>query len=81
MLGSSTRSGDAIGAVLEDWNEEEIEELSPMETTLPWPDHEGALVPVRLRVHLTEIGTLELWCVARDGTQRWRLEFGVRAPS
>ena len=26
----------------------------------------------------TEIGTLELWCVAKDGNNRWRLEFNVR---
>jgi len=53
--------------------------MAPLVTTLPWPAHEGTTVPVRLHVHLTEIGTLELWCVARDGSQRWKLEFGVRA--
>jgi len=26
----------------------------------------------------TEIGTLEIYCVARDGNNRWRLEFNVR---
>ncbi len=26
----------------------------------------------------TEIGTLELYCVARDGNNRWRLEFNIR---
>jgi hypothetical protein len=65
--------------VLEHWDEGEIEELSPVVTALPWPEHEGTVVPVRLHVHLTEIGTLELWCVARDGARRWKLEFGVRA--
>ncbi len=79
MLGSSTRTGDALGTVLEAWDAGDLEELSPMETTLEWPDHEGALVPVRLSVHLTEIGTLELWCSTRDDSQRWKLEFGVRA--
>jgi len=78
MLGSTSREGDVIGTELERWNGE-LEELAPLVTTLPWPDHEGTIVPVRLHVHLTEIGTLEIWCVARDGGQRWRLEFGVRA--
>jgi hypothetical protein len=77
MLGSSSREDDAIGVVLEEWGQE-VEELAPVETMLPWPEHEGAVVPVRLRIHLTEIGTLELWCVARDGKRRWKLEFGVR---
>jgi hypothetical protein len=77
MLGSSSRDDDALGTVLEDWGDE-VEELAPLVTTLEWADHDGTLVPVRLRVHLTEIGTLELWCVARDGTRRWKLEWGVR---
>ncbi len=77
MLGSTSREGDALGAELERWTGE-LEELAPLVTTLPWPGHEGTLVPVRLHVHLTEIGTLEIWCVARDGEGRWRLEFGVR---
>ena len=77
MLGSSSREDDALGTVLEFWGDE-VEELTPLTTTLTWPDHDGTLVPVRLRVHLTEIGTLEVWCVARDGQRRWKLEFGVR---
>ncbi len=76
MLGSSSREEDRLGTVLDFWGDE-VEELAPLVTTLEWPDHDGTLVPVRLRVHLTEIGTLELWCVARDG-RRWKLEFGVR---
>ena len=76
MLGSSSREEDRLGTVLEVWGDE-VEELAPLVTTLEWPDHDGTIVPVRLRVHLTEIGTLELWCVARDG-RRWKLEFGVR---
>ena len=31
-----------------------------------------------LAARSTEIGTLELWCVAREGSNRWRLEFNVR---
>ena len=38
----------------------------------------GQLVPVRLEAHVTEVGTLELWCVARDGKGRWKLEYSVR---
>ena len=35
-------------------------------------------VPVTLAARCTEIGTLELFCVAKDGNNRWRLEFNVR---
>jgi hypothetical protein len=34
-------------------------------------------VPVRLRAHVTEIGTLELECVERGGTA-WKLEWNLR---
>jgi molecular chaperone DnaK (HSP70) len=37
-----------------------------------------ASVPVHLRATLTELGTLELWCVANVGEERWRLEFELR---
>ena len=33
---------------------------------------------MRLRAALTEIGTLELFCVAEDRDARWKLEFGLR---
>src|SRR5262249_61379173 len=35
-------------------------------------------VPVTLSARCTEIGTLELFCVAKEGDNRWRLEFNVR---
>ena len=31
-----------------------------------------------LKSRVTEIGTLELWCVERDGGRRWKLEYNVR---
>ena len=35
-------------------------------------------VRVTLAARCTEIGTLELFCVGKDGNNRWRLEFNVR---
>jgi hypothetical protein len=35
------------------------------------------VVPVRLRAHVTEIGTLEMECVERGG-KAWRLEWNLR---
>jgi molecular chaperone DnaK (HSP70) len=79
FLGSTARRGDAVGAMIDDW-EGQIEELSPMETTLESPGSDGRTVPVHLQCKFTEIGTLEIWCLARDGKQRWKLEFNVREP-
>jgi molecular chaperone DnaK (HSP70) len=43
------------------------------------PTHAGAAVPVKLESRVTELGILELWCVSRDGSRRWKLEYEVRA--
>jgi hypothetical protein len=77
FLGSNVRRGDTVGTVVEEW-EGQIEELSPMTTTLEAPGKEGRTVPVHLHSKVTEVGTLELWCFGRDKDQRWKLEFNVR---
>lgn len=77
FLGSTTRREDQLGQLLEEPGED-IEELTPLETTLSWIGQEGVTIPVRLRTHVTEVGTLELWAVSRDETHRWKLEFNVR---
>lgn len=77
FLSSSVRKQDEVGSLLEDWAGE-IEELSPLEVTLQLDGQQGAVVPVRLETRVTELGTLEVWCVSRDGTQRWKLELNIR---
>ena len=77
FLSSSVRKQDQIGSLLEDWGDE-IEELSPLEVTLKLEGQEGTVLPVRLESRVTEVGTLEVWCVSRDGTQRWKLELNIR---
>jgi len=79
FFGSSVRRDDGPGAVVEAWSEGELEELPRLETTLTGSGEQGGTVPVRLEAQVTEVGTLALWCVARDGGQRWKLEFNVRA--
>ena len=77
LLGSTVRRGDTTGTLVEEW-EGQIDELGPLSTTLEAPKKEGQLVPVHLQSRMTEIGTLELWCLSRDSKQRWKLEFNVR---
>jgi hypothetical protein len=78
FLGSSSRRNDPVGTVVEEW-EEEIAEMDPMQTTLDATEARGPTVPVHLHSKVTEIGTLELWCISRDNPkQRWKLEFNVR---
>jgi hypothetical protein len=74
FLNSATRKNDEAGTMIEDLDHE-LEELSPVEVTLP--GNSGEFVPVTLETVVTETGLLQLWCVARDG-RRWKLEFNVR---
>jgi hypothetical protein len=75
FLGSSLRPADRAGEIIEDWAGE-IEPVSTLETTLK--GQTGAVVPVSIETRATEVGSLEIWCVARDGPQRWKLEFNLR---
>jgi hypothetical protein len=77
FLGSTVRRDDPPGALVEEW-EGEIDELAPLTTTLEASGKQGQMVPVHLHSKVTEVGTLELWCMSRDGKQRWKLEFNVR---
>jgi molecular chaperone DnaK (HSP70) len=77
FFGSSVRRTDQAGAVVDGWEAGELEELAPLAATLDATGEEGRTVPVRLTAHVTEVGTLELWSVARDG-RRWKVEFNVR---
>jgi hypothetical protein len=77
FLGSTQRRNDAAGTLVEEW-QGEVDELAPLATTLEAPGKEGRMVPVHLHSKVTEVGTLELWCISRDNKDRWRLEFNVR---
>ena len=61
--------------------DQDLTPLPPLEAVLreAREGRDAAEVPVRLEAVLTEIGTLELWCVATDREMRWKLEFGLRA--
>ncbi len=74
FFNSATRKNDAAGTMIEDVGQD-LQELSPVEVTLP--GNSGEFVPVTLETVVTETGLLQLWCVARDG-RRWKLEFNVR---
>ena len=77
FLSSLVRKTDAAGALIEDWGDD-LEELSPLEVTLDEAGKQDMTVPVSLESRVTEMGTLELWCVARGGTGRWKLELEIR---
>lgn len=80
FLGSTSRKNDEAGEEVEDWSGE-IEELTTLETRLSIDAEEegGTVIPIWLHSRVTEVGTLELWCVSRDDdSRRWKLEFNIR---
>jgi molecular chaperone DnaK (HSP70) len=75
---SGTRTTDAPGTLLA-VDPEQMRALPPIRTVLQSGRKTAAdAVRVTLHARLTEIGTLEVWCLSRDGKQRWKLEFNVR---
>jgi len=57
---------------------DEFRALPPIHTLFKGASARTNMVPVHLRATLTELGTLELWCVSNQGEDRWRLEFELR---
>lgn len=80
FFASSVRREDKVGQMFEQPDaSEEFEELAPIETTLSAENRQpGTLVPVNLQAAVTEIGTLELRCLEKDGEGKWKLELNVR---
>lgn len=78
-LYTSTVRGDDKAGDLLTLDPGRLLQLPPLHTVLRGGKRAGTKsVPVILAARCTEIGTLELHCVAREGNNRWRLEFNVR---
>lgn len=77
FLSSTVRREDTVGVLVEDW-EGQIDELNPLQATLEAESGSGQIVPVHLHSKVTEVGTLELSCISRDGKRKWKLEYNVR---
>jgi hypothetical protein len=83
FFGSTVRRSDRAGTSLERWKREELDELAPIEVTLPAEGRrEGDVVPVRLRAAVTEMGTLLVEAVPLSPLapdERWKVELNVRS--
>jgi hypothetical protein len=79
-LYTSTVRDDKSGALVT-VRPEQLLQLPPVTTVLRGGKRAGGgakQVPVTLAARTTAVGTLELYCVAVDGGNRWRLEFNTR---
>jgi molecular chaperone DnaK (HSP70) len=78
---SVTRRDDRPGTMLERIGDD-LSELPAIEATMPAEGRAtGDVVPVRLGASVTEVGTLRLEAVSRDGAARWKVELEVRERS
>jgi hypothetical protein len=82
FFGSTVRRNDAPGDAVEHWKPGELDELSPIEVTLPAEGGpEGEVVPARLRASITPVGTLLIEAVPLEPLnedERWKVELSVR---
>lgn len=65
-----------IGTAVRKWKQE-LTELHTLDTLLDKGPEDGKTIQVHLTSKVTELGVLELWCVAHDG-RKWKLEFDIR---
>ena len=77
LYDSSTRLLDRAGDILP-IDEETFHSLPSLQTILRRGRAKMKEVPVHVRTRLTEIGTIELWCVTHQGDRQWKLQFGIR---
>jgi molecular chaperone DnaK (HSP70) len=80
FFGSSVRREDQVGEMLEEWLEDELEELDEIQTILPAKDHKkGEVVAVKLQATVTEVGTLELTAIpVAAPEEQWNVAFNTR---
>jgi len=76
---SNCRRDDEFAQMIDELDET-FEDTSSLMIELPAYEgmKAGDLVDVGLQVAITEIGTLEIYCQAKSGNHRWKLEFNVR---
>jgi hypothetical protein len=83
FFGSTVRRDDTIGSLLESFGGGELEELAPIEVTLPAEGRtEGDTVRVKLRASVTAVGTLLVEAIPLEPQkpdERWKVELSVRA--
>ncbi|MBA3602545.1 MAG: hypothetical protein H0W50_02650 [Parachlamydiaceae bacterium] len=54
-----------------------LTELHSIDVRLDKGPGDSKTVQVKLKSRVTELGVLELWCVANDD-RKWKLEFDIR---
>jgi molecular chaperone DnaK (HSP70) len=80
LYSSLSRPDDPVGFVFEN-SQNSADQLhlhAPLNAVIRFGKAAERLVPVKLRAHLTEVGTLEVWADSKISEHHWRLQFELR---
>lgn len=76
LFSSTVREDDEAGQIVE-ISKDSLGMLPPLFTVLE-SEGKSSEIPVYLKAWITEIGTLELWCVSRENKkEQWKLKFAL----
>jgi molecular chaperone DnaK (HSP70) len=78
LYSSLTRVDDAVGQLLPSVDAAGLHLHAPLNAVIRFGKTGERLVPVKLRAHLTEVGTLEVWADSKISEHHWRLQFELR---
>ena len=78
LYSSLTRVDDTVGQALSPADAQDLHLHAPLNAVIRFGKTGERLVPVKLRAHLTQVGTLELWADSKVSEHNWRLQFELR---
>jgi hypothetical protein len=78
LYSSLTRVDDQSGQTIGAGETSELHLHAPLNAVIRFGKSGERLVPVKLRAHLTEVGTLEVWADSKISEHHWRLQFELR---
>jgi molecular chaperone DnaK (HSP70) len=78
LYSSLARVDDVVGQILAPEQTEELHLHAPLDAVIRFGKQGERLVPIKLRAHLTAVGTLELWSDSKVSEHHWRLQFELR---
>ncbi|HYL36977.1 MAG TPA: Hsp70 family protein [Bryobacteraceae bacterium] len=76
LYSSLARLDDQVGDLIQ--ADGDLHLHAPLNAVIRFGKSGERLVPVKLRAHLTEVGTLEVWADSKISEHRWRLQFELR---
>ena len=76
LYSSLTRVDDKVGDTIV--STADLHLHAPLNAVIRFGKSGERLVPVKLRAHLTEVGTLEVWADSKISDHHWRLQFELR---